>query len=245
MCFTVAIVRNNQLEIASRYYDSLPPKFDKRDNLTELPIYYFVSGFSHPTLQIIKQDGIFQYNWGLIPSWIKDIQSANDIRSKTLNAMGETVFEKPSFKKSIISQRCILPVTGFYEWRDVNGVKYPYLIHATENEIFSLASIYDTWIDRNTGEIKNTFSIITTPANSLMEKIHNLKKRMPLILSPEDETKWLDADLNSDQIKKLIKPFNAQDMSAYTISRAANNARNERNVAEILENVEYPELIYV
>ena len=159
--------------------------------------------------------------------------------------MGETVFEKPSFKKSIINQRCILPVTGFYEWRDINGVKYPYLIHATENEIFSLASIYDTWIDRNTGEIKNTFSIITTPANPLMEKIHNLKKRMPLILSPEDESKWLDKDLNSEQIKKLIKPFNAQNMSAYTISRAANNARNERNVAEILEKVDYPELLYV
>jgi putative SOS response-associated peptidase YedK len=78
-----------------------------------------------------------------------------------------------------------------------------------------------------------------------MEKIHNLKKRMPLILSPEDESKWLDKDLNSEQIKKLIKPFNAQNMSAYTISRAANNARNERNVAEILEKVDYPELLYV
>jgi len=254
MCFTVALVRNNELITAERYYNELPIKgikpdsevslfrsdgFTSNETLTnDFPQYYFVSGFSHPRLPIVKEDGIFLYEWGLIPSWIKDAEAANDIRSKTLNAVGETVFEKPSFRKCIVSQRCLLGVSAFYEWREVNGAKYPYLIHATENDIFSLAAIYDTWTDRHTGEIRNTFSILTTPANPLMEKIHNLKKRMPLILSPLDEMKWIDPTLKTEQINKLIKPYDEKDMSAYTISRAANNARNNRNVKEIMERVE-------
>jgi len=97
--------------------------------------------------------------------------------------------------------------------------------------------------EEQTGEILNTFSIITTPANPLMEKIHNLKKRMPLILSQDDEMKWLDPDLKTDRIKELIKPFPESKMTAYTISRDANNARNNRDVPGIQKRVEYPELL--
>ena len=261
MCFTVALVRNNKLITAERYYNEAPLKgiIKEKDDIvfradnqlfgdtqaqhsTEFPEYYFVSGFSHPELPILKADGIYLYQWGLIPSWIKDTQSANEISNKTLNAVGETVFEKPSFRKCIPSQRCVLGVSGFYEWRDVNGVKYPYFVHATENDIFSLGAIFDTWVDRASRETRNTFSILTTHSNPLMDKIHNLKKRMPLILSTSDEMKWIDPSLKPEQIIELIKPYPENDMTAYTISRAANNARNNRNVPEILNRVEYPEL---
>ncbi len=245
MCFTVALIRNNKLVTAESYYNELPVKHGNESTDPQLPEYYFISGFSHPALPTMKSDGIFLFEWGLIPSWVKDIQTATEISSKTLNAMGETVFEKSSFKKSIISQRCLLPVSGFYEWRDVNGVKYPYFIHPADNEMFSLGAIYDTWIDRKTGEIKNTFSILTTSANRMMEKIHNLKKRMPLILTPSDQIKWLDSELKPQQINELIKPFPESDMTAYTISRRANNAKNNRNVPEILEKVEYPGLDWI
>jgi len=138
--------------------------------------------------------------------------------------------------------RCLFPVSGFYEWREFKGIKYPYYVQLAEMDYFSLGAIYDTWINQQTGDIKNTFSILTTPANPLMEKIHNLKKRMPLILSPEDEMKWLDPDLKTEQIKELIKPFPESKMTAYTISRAANNARNNRDIPKILNPVYYPEL---
>ena len=243
MCFTVAIVRKGELITANEYYAQLPVVKSSGVPIPELPYHYLVSGFSHPRLAIVRQEGVFLHEWGLIPSWVKDQETANDLRNKTLNAVGETAFEKPSFRKSISLQRCLLPVSGFYEWREVNGVKYPYYIQLKEQDYFSLGSLYDTWINKQTGEIRDTFSIITTPANPLMEKIHNLKKRMPLILSREDEMKWLDPGLKAADIKELIKPFPEAWMKAYTISRDANNARNNRDVPEILKKVEYPELI--
>lgn len=243
MCFTVALMREGKLVTAEEYYASKPPVKQKKEKLPELPYHHLVSGFSHPALPIIKEDGLFLYSWGLIPSWVKDSKTANDLRTKTLNAVGETVFEKPSFRKSIANRRCMFPISGFYEWREFKGVKYPYFIQLAETDYFSLGSLYDTWINPQTGEIKNTFSIITTPANPLMEKIHNVKKRMPFIIQPEDEMKWLDPSLNTVQIKELIKPFPEETMKAYTISRDANNARIHRDYPEILKPVHYPELV--
>ena len=243
MCFTVAIIREGKLITAEEYYASKPAVKQKKVILPELPFHYLVSGFSHPSLPVISADGLSLLDWGLIPAWVKDQETANDISSKTLNAVGETVFEKPSFRKSIATRRCLFPVSGFYEWREFKGVKYPYYIQLAESDYFSLGSLYDTWINPQTGEIKNTFSIITTPANPLMEKIHNLKKRMPLILSPDDEMKWIDPGLKTDQIKELIKPFPQEKMKAYTISRDANNARIHRDYPEILKPVQYPELV--
>lgn len=91
-------------------------------------------------------------------------------------------------------------------------------------------------------ELRNNFSILTTPANPLMENIHNLKKRMPLILSPEDEQKWIDPDLTTEAISALKKPFPQIEMTAYTISKLANGSKNNRSMPEILNEVYYPEL---
>ncbi len=246
MCFTVAIIRKGVLMTAEEYYKSLPVIREKniKQVVPKFPDFYLVSGFSYPKLPILKDDGIFMLQWGLIPSWIKDTESAHDIRSKTLNAMGETVFEKPSFRNNINSHRCLLPVSGFYEWRDLNGLKYPYYIQSNEGEMFTLGAIYDIWLDKLTGEMLETFSIITTAANPLMEKIHNLKKRMPLIVSEKDEEKWLDRSLKREQIAELIKPFPDKVMKAHTISRNASNAGFPRNVPEITKEVIYPELIH-
>ena len=122
-------------------------------------------------------------------------------------------------------------------------VKYPYYIQLAEQDYFALGALYDSWTNRETGEILNTFSIVTTPANPLMEKIHNLKKRMPLILSNEDSMQWIDQSINRDQINKLIKPFPESKMIAQTISRIANNTGLNRDYPEILKPVHYPELI--
>ena len=200
-----------------------------------------LSSFAYPRLAVVREDGIFLHDWGLIPSWVRNLLTANDLRTKTLNAEGEAVFEKPTFRESIAQQRCLLPVSGFYERREVNGVKYPYYIQHKEQDYFSLRSLYDTSINKDTGEIRNTFRIITTPANALMEKIHNLKKRMPLILSPENEMKWLEPGQRPEE-KKKIKVYPEAGMKAYAISRDANNAHQNRDVPEIMKKVMYPGL---
>ena len=243
MCYSIAFLEHRQQKYAERYKELLPPDWSERTSPMDMPTFYFVSGFSHPLLPIIKHDGMFLFEWGLIPFWINDSPVAKDIQNKTLNAVGETVFQKPSFRKCIASQRCLLGVTGFYEWREANKAKYPYFIHTKSNDIFSLGCVYDTWVDKTTGEIRNTFSILTTAANPLMERIHNTKKRMPLILAPQDEQKWLNPTLTPSEIASLIQPYDAEDMTAYTVSKAANNVRNNRNVPEIMERVEYGELV--
>lgn len=242
MCYNLAFVEKRLMNYAERYKEVLPDNAIRQAIQDKLDAYYFVSGFIHPQLPIVKHDGIFLYEWGFIPFWIKDNNAAKDIQDMTLNAVGETVFEKPSFRNSITTKRCLLGINGFFEWHELNKVKYPYFIHTKSSEIFSLGCIYESWVDKSSGEIRNTFSILTTPANPLMEEIHNLKKRMPLILSPEDEKRWIEPNLTREQIIELIKPYPESDMISYTVSQNVNSAKNNRNVPQSMENVVYPEL---
>jgi len=151
-----------------------------------------INGFDFQKTPIIidaKPQLITHYNWGLIPSWAKD----QDIKKFTLNAKIETLNEKPSFRNSI-NKRCLVIANGFYEWQwlDSKGKsKVKYEIGLPDEELFAFAGLYSEWIDVATEEIKNTYTIITTEANTLMSEIHNTKKRMPVILKPQDEQRWL------------------------------------------------------
>ncbi len=242
MCYTVEYIERKGQAYAERYDHFLDPDIVKKSSQLELPLYYLVNGFSHPKLPIVTQSSIELCEWGLIPSWAKDLKFAKEIQNKTLNAVGSTVFEKPSYKYSILHKRGILGLNGFYEWREIQKKKYPYFIFVKSQRIFSVACIYEEWTDKDTGELFKTFSMLTTEANPLMAKIHNLKKRMPLILNHKDEAKWVQPDLDIEDIKSLIKPYDDGDMQAYTISKDAGNTRLDRNVPEILDPVEYPEL---
>lgn len=243
MCYTVEYIERKGQDYAERYDHFLDPDIVKKSSQLQLPLFYLVNGFAHPKLPIVTANSIELMEWGLIPKWVKDRAFAIEIQNKTLNAVGETVFDKPSFKHSINQKRGLLGLNGFYEWREFNRNKYPYHISVKNEKIFSVACIFEEWVDKETGELLKTFSMITTPANALMEKIHNLKKRMPLILEKEDEEKWVDESLNTEEIKSLIKPFDTTKMQAYTISKDAGNSRLDRNVPEILDEVEYPELV--
>ena len=151
------------------------------------------NGFTFPKTPIITNAApqiIQHFNWGLIPTWSKD----NSIRAYTLNARIETITEKPSFK-NYIQHRCLVLADGFYEWKwlDSKGKnKQKYLITLPNEELYAYAGIYSEYTDQETGETINSYSIVTTEANALMSEIHNIKKRMPIILKPEDESNWLN-----------------------------------------------------
>lgn len=152
-----------------------------------------INGFDfglNPVIIDEKPNSISHYNWGLIPTWAHD----EDIQKFTLNAKIETLDEKPSFRNSV-NKRCLVIANGFYEWQwlDSKGKsKLKYEIGIGNEDLFAFAGIYSQWINETTGEVKDTYAIVTTEANALMSEIHNIKKRMPIILKPEDESKWLN-----------------------------------------------------
>ncbi|HBF35956.1 MAG TPA: hypothetical protein DDW50_01390 [Firmicutes bacterium] len=242
MCFFYALSKTAQ-GVANRYQLKLNLEFELPSESGQ-PIYY-TSGFDFPRMPVITNENpecMQGFTWGLVPPWVKSKTQADEIRSKTLNARSDTVFEKPSFRSAIKRKRCLVPVDGFYEWREVGGKKYPYFIYLKNKDIFSFGGIWEDWTDYLTGEIVQSFSIITTDANPLMAMIHNTKKRMPLILPRESEKEWLDNHLSNEELKTLMVPFDENKMEAHTISKLITSRSGNRNVRNIQERFEYPEL---
>ena len=214
MCFHNSMSKK-AIEVAARYGRKSDIVEIYQDILNE---QYHVNAFNFPRYPVItKSDEVQVYNWGLIPFWVKSEEDAEEIRRMTLNARADTIFEKPSFREPIMKKRCIIPSTGYFEWRHEGAKKIPYYIYLKDEPIFSMAGIYDTWLDKSTGEEYTTFSILTTDTNPMTDYIHNTKHRMPAILSKENEEKWLDTSLSKEEISSLLKPFDAEKMDAYVI----------------------------
>jgi putative SOS response-associated peptidase YedK len=206
---------------------------------------YSASAFTFPHLPVIAADDpgrIELLQWGLIPFWVKDAEAAASIRTQTLNARAETIFEKPAFRQSIKARRCLVPADGFFEWRHENKKAYPYYIRLKSQALFSLAGIWENWKNPSTGELVRSFAVITTRANPLLEKIHNTKKRMPVILPREKERQWLQDDADKDTIKSLLEPFDETEMEAYPVSNMINKLGFNTTHPEVLERQEYADL---
>lgn len=155
--------------------------------------------------------------WGLIPMWAKDPSIGN----RLINARGESIAEKPSFRGSFKHKRCLILADGFYEWKSIAGrkTKTPYFIHMKDRNPFAFAGLWDTW-ESSDGSSMKTCTIITTGPNDLMKSLHN---RMPVILHPRDYGKWLEPSPQTpDNLLPLIKPFPADAMSAYPVSTLVN-----------------------
>ena len=173
------------------FKQSKSKEFFKAKGLNGHPVNGVYNGFSHPYINVVTQESpkeIKHFMWGLIPSWAKN----DDIKKYTLNARYETLKTKPSFKNA---KRCLIFADGFYEWKwlDKQGInKQKYLIELPNSELFSFAGLYDQWIDKHTGEIINSCSIVTTQAKGIMREIHNSKMRMPMIIKINQMEDWLE-----------------------------------------------------
>lgn len=144
-----------------------------------------------PVVYRDKDNIINVMRWGLIPHWAKNL----DFGAKLFNARSETILEKPSFRGSFNSCRCLVPASGFYEAKKYFRLK--------NNSVFSLAGIYSLW-ESETGDYLPTFSIITTTANEIVKPVHD---RMPVIISRQSESIWLDPNSSLTQLLKLFKPY--------------------------------------
>jgi putative SOS response-associated peptidase YedK len=161
--------------------------------------------------------------WGLIPFWAKDIT----IGSKLINARGETIEEKPSFKYSFQKRRCLIVANGFYEWQKRGSNKFPYFIHLKDNKPFCFAGIYDNWKSPDSDRITSC-SIITTDAIKSLKNIH---PRMPVILSENNFSLWFNNNINA--LKQLLIPYQEHDLDFYEVSTDVNSTAN--NYPDLIE----------
>jgi putative SOS response-associated peptidase YedK len=176
------------------------------------------NAFSFPKMPVVTNNNTHQiqlFEWGLIPHWA-DADRANELKKSTLNAKSETIFELASFK-DCTTKRCLVLAESFYEWRTEGKRKIPYQIFVKDQEVFAMGGIFNEWKNIKTGETKNTFSIITVPANDMMAYIHNTKQRMPLILPINQELDWLKPNLNQAQITAMMRPYKSSEMKANQI----------------------------
>lgn len=157
--------------------------------------------------------------WGLIPSWSKDQSAA----SKLINARSETVTQKPSFRNAFKRRRCLVLADGFYEWQKQSGNKQPFYFCIENGQPFGFAGLWEKWLSPEGDEVY-TCTILTTVANSLLQKVHD---RMPVILAPEDYGLWLDPKVQtSEPLQKLLHPYPASAMTSYPVSSLVNNPKH-------------------
>lgn len=241
MCYSLAFLAHKAAIYEKRYAHLLHGKTPASEQAW--PVSYFLSGFSHPLLPLVTDKGILFYRWGLVPSWTKDAATAASLSKHTLNAVGETMFSKPSYRDAAKKHRGILGISGFFEWREWAGHKYPYFIHQKNNELLSLACLTSAWTDPASGEEINSFSVVTTPANTLLSGIHNTRLRMPLILAnPQEEASWINNHTTTEEVLALVKPCPEDLLSAHTVSKQASNARANRNEPATILETHFPEL---
>lgn len=154
--------------------------------------------------------------WGLIPSWAKE----KSIGNRMINARAETVAEKPAYRSAFRHRRCLVLADGFYEWRRSGTTKTPYYISLASGERLAFAGLWEHWVDRSTGEVIESTTVITAAANDFLAEIHD---RMPMILTPSTAVDWLAGSSSMlEHIAEITPP-----LSAWPVNRRVNNARNE------------------
>lgn len=175
-----------------------------------IPVVRFVEGEREISL----------LHWGLIPSWAKDEQLA----AKMINARSETVTEKPSYKKAFQQRRCLIPASGFYEWKKTREGKEPFYFYMKDNGLLAFAGLWDSWRNPD-NELIESCTILTTEANDVLKPVHD---RMPVILNESDYDLWLDADVRKQDLRlELLNPFSAQEMKSHSVSTLVNSPKND------------------
>lgn len=212
-------------------------------------------GFDYATWPVIKPAAsgkgweLVPMEWGFIPTYLRNRDAVEKFRNgykdaagkfhigyTTLNVVGEEMLSKQMFQEAALHKRCLVLSSGFYEHRHVieigkrgqplkTPVKYPYHITLRGQKYFLMAGIYNTWIDKETGETIDSFAIVTTSANELMQQVHNSKKRMPTILPEDLACEWIKPGLSEERIVQMAThQFAAPNMNAYPVAKDFLNA---------------------
>lgn len=253
MSYDIRYLTKEKSKYANRYASNAEDIARLKAQLESVSPRYFATASDHPNVPLITNehpDEISFYSWGLIPGWAKNPNEAVKLSNQTVNAPCETMFDKPAFKEPARNKRCLILLDGFYLHHHKDELIFPYHIQMCSKEPFSVAGLWDEWVDRDSGQIKKTVSIVTTQANTLLQTIHNDPKletgpRMPVILSAKNERDWLmPMEKKSDRefLLSLCVPYPAEEMEAYTVARLKGK-QAAGNTPRAIEKIEYPELV--
>lgn len=178
------------------------------------------------TVPVIRQEdgkrSLRLLRWGLVPFWADD----SSIGNRLINARAESVSSKPSFRTAFLNRRCIMPASGFFEWKEQKkGPKRPYFIKRKDGTPMAFAGLWERWQGKDGGEKRETFTIITTDANEDVKGLHN---RMPVILEPENYSLWLNTEQpDREALNKMMCPAAPGTLTAHPVSKYVNSPTNE------------------
>lgn len=201
-----------KIELEERYQAEMLADFKPRYNIAPTQLV--------PVITSESPKGFSFFYWGITP----DFGQNKPVSQKLINAKAETIHEKISFKSSFQKRRCLIPADGFFEWKKLGKkTKIPYRFTLRNEETFSFAGIWEEY-ETVSGESQHTFLILTTKPNELVEEVHD---RMPVILSREQEKKWLDSYTSETELQSMLQPFPVELMVSYTVSPLVNSVQND------------------
>jgi putative SOS response-associated peptidase YedK len=218
MCGRISLSVPKQEVIEAFEVDELPLDYHPRFNIAP----------GQPVLGITAaEDGTRRagyFRWGLVPFWAKDPSIGN----RMINARAETVTEKPAYRNAFTRHRCLVPVDGFYEWQRRGAGKVPLRFRMASGEPFALAGLWEEWGKPGVAPLRSC-TVLTTACNEFVRPVHD---RMPVILTREEQRRWLSPGSTTDELRALLEPYRGGDLEAYEVSTLVNSPSND--VAECL-----------
>jgi len=209
MCGRFTLVASNE---------ELQSHFGLQQNAAFKPRYNIAPGEPIPVVRAKGQLGFL--NWGFIPAWLK----IDATHQGWINARSETVTEKAAFRQAFLKRRCLIPATGYYEWKALDAIKQPFHIHLEKNQIFAFAAIWEAR-QKEDGQMEETCAILTQAAEGDLARIH---ERMPLIITPDQYEQWLSPLKSQEKnLLSFINPLKSQSLKVYPVSTKVNLANFE------------------
>ncbi len=194
------------------------------------PSYNVAPQSLQPVVRLDSETGERELNimrWGLVPFWSKDGKAGYS----TINAKAETVATSPAYREAFRRRRCLVPADLFYEWMKLDTkTKQPFAIALKDGSLFAFAGRWETWKDKATGETRETYTIITTDPNEIMQPENGppIHDRMPVILHRQDYERWLAPADPAQLPVDLLRPYEGDGMKAWKVSSDVGNVRNNR-----------------
>ena len=219
--------------MCGRYLNKLPPAeiarlFGTTNMLPNYPAAYNIAP-TQPVLVVrynpkTRERSLDALRWGLVPHWADDLAFG----ARCINARAETIATTPAFRDAFESRRCLVPASGFYEWKKTEGAKQPYAVVPVDAPLFAFAGLWENWRDRKGGDAApwvRTCAIITGKPNELVAPIHN---RMPVILPAESWARWLgEAPAEPQELLALLQPYPAARVRVFPVSTRVNSVKND------------------